>query len=367
MQGGNPAKPAGGAAAWAGAQRRGSSSLRSPSHAARASRARRPPPPAPALDPRSRNKQLIAAYVLMVLDALIAVIFVASLPSDPRLDADYVSRKQTRTIYLQGFVALIDAVLSCYVVVHVLRSILHGSLDGFLEAAATKICQAIIFTLLQTGYPTTARIAVVSLLLLLRASAAVIIFRVALLSGLLTTRPSKEVPRIVQLVLEAGQPLAGRDTPESDYARQRPLTMSLVEGMLLWVVPLQERTTVVGLGRRQVLMIGFFLTLLIAYAAFSEYWAITGDQDELFDEGALDEIIANSFDYLRAGTSADRIETVSEAEPYLPANATAGDSRVVVVVLSGLQYAALTAAGSPLREWRRSVEDHSVLCKLQAP
>ncbi len=173
MEGGSPAKPAGGAAAWAGAHRRGSSSLRSPSHAARASRARRPPPPAPALDPRSRNKQLIAAYVLMVLDALIAVIFVASLPSDPRLDADFVSRKQTRTIYLQGFVALIDAVLSCYVVVHVLRSILHGSLDGFLEAAATKICQAIIFTLLQTGYPTTARIAVVSLLLLLRASAAV--------------------------------------------------------------------------------------------------------------------------------------------------------------------------------------------------
>ena len=47
--------------------------------------------------------------------------------------------------------SLIDAVLSVYLVIHVLRSIISGSLDGFLEAAQVKVSQLIIFTLLQTG------------------------------------------------------------------------------------------------------------------------------------------------------------------------------------------------------------------------
>ena len=42
----------------------------------------------------------------------------------------------------------------------------------FLEAAATKLLQAVFFSLLQTGYPTLLRLIFVALLLLLRVASA---------------------------------------------------------------------------------------------------------------------------------------------------------------------------------------------------
>ena len=89
------------------------------------------------LDPKSRNKQLAVAFVFLVANAVVAIVFTLITPADPRLDVIYVSRKQLRTVYLQGFVALLDAGLSIGLVVHVIRGIMAGSLDAFLEAAAT--------------------------------------------------------------------------------------------------------------------------------------------------------------------------------------------------------------------------------------
>lgn len=100
---------------------------------------------------KQRNFLLGAAFVLLALDALLAVTFCLLAPADPRLDSVHTSRRQLRTVYLQGFVALLDAVISLALVVHVVQGILGASLDNFLEAAAVKLLQATFFSLLQTG------------------------------------------------------------------------------------------------------------------------------------------------------------------------------------------------------------------------
>lgn len=74
--------------------------------------------------------------------------------------------------------------------------------------AATKLLQAIFFSLLQTGYPTFLRLSLITLLLLLRVSAAALIFRAAFLSGVLTARPSRDLPKVIVSLLEMGAPVA---------------------------------------------------------------------------------------------------------------------------------------------------------------
>ena len=49
-----------------------------------------------------RNKHLAIAFALLALDALLATIFLCTLPSDSRLDTENMGRKQLRTIYLQA-------------------------------------------------------------------------------------------------------------------------------------------------------------------------------------------------------------------------------------------------------------------------
>ena len=73
--------------------------------------------------PKARNKLLGVAFVVFVADAVIAVAFALMTPSDERLVAEYISRTQMRAIYLQGFVALIDALISAAIVLHVILGI----------------------------------------------------------------------------------------------------------------------------------------------------------------------------------------------------------------------------------------------------
>jgi hypothetical protein len=88
---------------------------------------------------KSRNRWLAISFGLLVLDATISVIFVLLAPTDPRLTNVVASRRQLRTVYIQGIVALADAVVSALVVVHVVQGILSASLDNFLEAAVTLL------------------------------------------------------------------------------------------------------------------------------------------------------------------------------------------------------------------------------------
>ena len=124
---------------------------------------------------QERNRALAVAFGTLVLDAIFAITFCMLAPTDPRLASNTLSRRQKRTVYLQkrtvylqNFVALVDAIVSTGLIVHVVQGILIASLDNFLEAAVAKLLQAIFFSLLQTGYPTTLRLFLVTVLLLLR-------------------------------------------------------------------------------------------------------------------------------------------------------------------------------------------------------
>ena len=69
---------------------------------------------------KSRNKLLLIAFVLLGLDMLLAVVFMLLAPTDPRLNDVFASRRQLRTVYVQGVVAVLDAAVSIGVVVHVI-------------------------------------------------------------------------------------------------------------------------------------------------------------------------------------------------------------------------------------------------------
>ena len=337
---------------------------------------------------KSRSRWLAIAFALLVADAVIAVIFCLLAPTDPRLNGVVTSRRQIRTVYIQGVVSLFDAIVSLLLIVHVVQGILTASLDNFLEAAATKLLQAVFFSLLQTGYPTILRISFVAFLLLLRVTAAALIFRAAFLSGILTARPARQLPRLIVSLLEMGAPvpppgmLDDKVAQSQLYALERPLNVELVERLIRWLVPIRERAAAVGTGRRQVLLIGLFLLMMTSYSAFSEYWSIVGDQDEFFDEGHTDTITQDSFNYLasEAYSVGKTTHTVEEARPFLPANVTSSMHRVVVVILSGLRYDAFTQGGSalttdspsdlqataPMRHFESLLGSESVLCKLKA-
>ena len=156
---------------------------------------------------KGRNKLLGIAFGCLILDAVCAAAFCLMAPADPRLRDVYASRRQMRTVEVQGVVALIDAIVSVGIVVHVIAGILSASLDSFLEAAATKLLQAIFFSLLQTGYPTVLRLSFITVLLLLRVTAAALIFRAAFLSGVLMMQPSRDLPKVVVSLLEMGAPV----------------------------------------------------------------------------------------------------------------------------------------------------------------
>ena len=292
--------------------------------------------------PKARNKLLGVAFVVFVADAVIAVAFALMTPSDERLVAEYISRTQMRAIYLQGFVALIDARSSAAIVLHVILGIVQASLDVFLEAAAVKLSQAIFFSSMQTANPTSLRLAFVFVLIMLRVAAATLVFRVGWLSGRATSAPSRHMPKVITSLLASGgsAPL-GKDGTEHTAAlssMERPLTIELIERLMVWLVPFRERTAAVGLGRRQLIVIASFVLLmsgcalalprplrahgaarghttpLIAhfpfaspshpslppsppsYTAFSEYWSILGDQDELFEEPQKTAILGRSFE-----------------------------------------------------------------------
>jgi hypothetical protein len=230
---------------------------------------------------KSRNRLLGVALAVLVADALLAIVFTLIAPTDPRLADVFASRRQSRIIYMQGIVSIIDAVVSVVVVVHVVHGVLSASLDAFLDGAATKLLQAIFFSLLQTGYPTMLRLLLVTGLLLLRVAAAALIFRAAFLSGVLTARPSRQLPKLIVSLLEMGAPVPppgmhAKLQQAKLYAIERPLTIELTESLLRWLVPLRERAAAVGTGRRQIVVIATFILLMTAYAAFSEYWAILG-------------------------------------------------------------------------------------------
>lgn len=157
------------------------------------------------LSAKRRNYLLVIAFLLLLADMLVALAFALMSPADERTSADYVSRKQLRTVYLQGFVALIDGLISAGVVVMVVHGVMSASLDVFLVAAAIKTSQATFFSLMQFGYPTVLRLSIVGFLLLLRLASTTLIVRVAWISGILTTRPSKELPKVVRSLLEAGR------------------------------------------------------------------------------------------------------------------------------------------------------------------
>ena len=91
---------------------------------------------------KDRNRLLGIAVVLLLLDAVIATVFCLLAPTDPRLATAHVSRRQLRTVYMQGFVALLDALVSIGILIHVVHGVVSASLDNFLEAAATKLLQA---------------------------------------------------------------------------------------------------------------------------------------------------------------------------------------------------------------------------------
>jgi len=332
---------------------------------------------------KDRNRQLAIALVLLVTDALISLVFTLLAPTDPRLNEVFASRRQLRTVYMQGVVAIVDALISVAVVVHVVQGILSASLDQFLEAAATKLLQAIFFSLLQTGYPTVLRLCIVTLLLLFRVAAASLIFRAAFLSGVLTARPSRNLPRLIVSLLEMGAPIPQPGTHArlmnaQLYALERPLTIELVERLIRWLVPLRERAASVGMGRRQVLLISSFLLAMTAYSAFYEYWSILGDQDEFFVEGQREQIVEDSFSYLASAAYAvgQSARNVREARPFLPSNITSSSHRVVVIVLSGLRYDAMqlgggdasadASDGAALSRFRASLGADALLCQLQA-
>ena len=216
--------------------------------------------------PKARNKLLGVAFVVFVADAVIAVAFALMTPSDERLVAEYISRTQMRAIYLQGFVALIDALISAAIVLHVILGIVQASLDVFLEAAAVKLSQAIFFSSMQTANPTSLRLAFVFVLIMLRVAAATLVFRVGWLSGVLTSAPSRHTPKVITSLLASGgsAPL-GKDGTEHTAAlssMERPLTIELIERLMVWLVPFRERTAAVGLGRRQLIVIASFVLLM---------------------------------------------------------------------------------------------------------
>ena len=229
--------------------------------------------------PKARNKLLGVAFVVFVADAVIAVAFALMTPSDERLVAEYISRTQMRAIYLQGFVALIDALISAAIVLHVILGIVQASLDVFLEAAAVKLSQAIFFSSMQTANPTSLRLAFVFVLIMLRVAAATLVFRVGWLSGVLTSAPSRHMPKVITSLLASGgsAPL-GKDGTEHTAAlssMERPLTIELIERLMVWLVPFRERTAAVGLGRRQLIVIASFVLLMsgCALALPSEHTA----------------------------------------------------------------------------------------------
>jgi len=327
---------------------------------------------------KGRNRLLGTAFGCLMLDTLLSFIFCLMAPADPRLRNVYASRRQLRTVTIQGVIALFDAIISAGVVVHVVAGILSASLDSFLEAAATKLLQAIFFSLLQTGYPTVLRLTMITLLLLLRVTAAALIFRAAFLTGVLTARPSCDLPKVIVSLLEMGAPVANpqlrwRLHSAVMYAHERPLTYELIERLIRWLVPLRERAAAAGMGRRQVLLIGAFLTLMTGWTAFFEYWSILGDQDEFFFKGQLETIETRSFAHLAAVAYAagQSVRTVAEARPFLPINVTQDQHRVVSVVLSGLRFDAFEQAGdgpgAALSRWRTSLDpSSSLLCRLTA-
>ena len=252
------------------------------------------------LSAKRRNYLLVIAFLMLLGDCIISLTFALMSPSDERTRADYVSRKQLRTVYLQGFVALIDGLISTGVVIMVVHGVMRASLDVFLVAAAVKTSQATFFSLMQFGYPTVLRLSIVGFLLILRLASTWLIVRVAWISGILTTRPSKELPKVVRSLLEAGAIETG-----TMKNMDRPLSVGLVERLLGWLLPVKERTAAVGLGRvqvtviafflllmspnpysnpnpnpnpNQVTVIAFFLLLMSAYMAFSDYWSVLGEQ-----------------------------------------------------------------------------------------
>ena len=311
------------------------------------------------LSAKRRNYLLVIAFLMLLGDCIISLTFALMSPSAERTQADYVSRKQLRTVYLQGFVALIDGLISTGVVVMVVHGVMSASLDVFLVAAAVKTSQATFFSLMQFGYPTVLRLSVVGFLLILRLASTWLIVRVAWISGILTTRPSKELPKVVRSLLEAGAIETG-----AMKNMDRPLTVGLVERLMGWLLPVKERTAAVGLGRVQVTVIAFFLLLMSTYMAFSDYWAVLGEQDEFFEEEQKFQIVRNGFAYLRDTP----VPSVTEAKKMLQKDLMEGAGhRVLVVVLSGLRYDALVTPGvAALREWREAVAPDSFLCKLEA-
>jgi len=82
----------------------------------------------------NRNRLLGIAFGCLLFDALLSFAFCLMAPADPRLRNVYASRRQMRTVTIQGFVSLLDAIVSAGVVVHVVAGILSASLDSFLEA-----------------------------------------------------------------------------------------------------------------------------------------------------------------------------------------------------------------------------------------
>ena len=326
---------------------------------------------------KARNRLLAIAFMCLLLDAILSFAFALMAPADQRLADVYATRQQARTILMQGVVAAVDAVVSFSICIHVIQGILSASLDAFLEGAATKLLQSIFFSLLQTGYPTLLRLSMIAVILLLRVSSAALIFRAAFLSGVLTARPARELPRLIVALLELGAPvpapgMKARLRRAQMYAIERPLNIELIERLIRWLVPVRERAAAVGMGRRQVLVIAAFLLLMTSYAAFAEYWSILGDQDEFFVEGQRDAIVTESFSYLSAaayaaGTSA---KTVEEARPFLSTNATSSMHRVVVIVLSGLRFDAFDERGmtdsAALHRFRESLGGSGVLCKMRS-
>ena len=260
------------------------------------------------LSAKRRNYLLVIAFLMLLGDCIISLTFALMSPSDERTRADYVSRKQLRTVYLQGFVALIDGLISTGVVIMVVHGVMRASLDVFLVAAAVKTSQATFFSLMQFGYPTVLRLSIVGFLLILRLASTWLIVRVAWISGILTTRPSKELPKVVRSLLEAGAIETG-----TMKNMDRPLSVGLVERLLGWLLPVKERTAAVGLGRVQVTVIAFFLLLMSAYMAFSDYWSVLGEQDEFFEEEHKAQIVRDGFAYLRDTP----VPSVTEAKKML--------------------------------------------------
>jgi hypothetical protein len=98
---------------------------------------------------RRRNRRLGTAVVLLWTDVILSFVFTLLAPADPRLATAFESRWQERTVYLQGFVAIMDTGVAVALGAHAVQGVLIGSLDTFLESAAVKLLQALFFTLLQ--------------------------------------------------------------------------------------------------------------------------------------------------------------------------------------------------------------------------